>query len=77
MAQLSVFRKLCVFCGSGVGSRPIYREVAAQFGQLFATSGIELVYGGGHVGLMGSIADAALGAGGTGYGCDAAGLDRP
>lgn len=64
MALLSVFRKLCIFCGSSLGSRPVYREVAEQLGQLLARNGIELVYGGGHVGLMGAVADAALGAGG-------------
>ena len=62
MALLSVFRKLWIFCGSSLGSRPVYREMAAQLGQILARNGIELVYGGRHVGLMGAVADAALGA---------------
>src|SRR5215203_4494525 len=57
-------RKICVFCGSSSGSRPIYRETAQRLGSLLAESGIGLVYGGAHRGLMGILADAALAAGG-------------
>ncbi|KMO39082.1 LOG family protein [Methylobacterium variabile] len=56
--------RLCVFCGSSDGARPLYREAATALGRYFAESGIELVYGGGKVGLMGAVADGALGAGG-------------
>ncbi len=57
-------KRICVFCGSAPGSRPIYGEMARQFGALVAARGLELVYGGGHVGMMGILADAALAAGG-------------
>ncbi len=58
-------RRICVFCGSRMGSRPEYRALAARLGTLLGEKGIELVYGGGNVGLMGVVADAALAAGGT------------
>jgi uncharacterized protein (TIGR00730 family) len=57
-------RSLCVFCGSSPGARPDYRAAAEALGVLLAGRGIRLVYGGGHVGLMGILADAALHAGG-------------
>ena len=57
-------KRVCVFCGSSVGNQPIYRETAEAMGTLLAKKGITLVYGGGHVGLMGVIADAVLAAGG-------------
>jgi uncharacterized protein (TIGR00730 family) len=53
-----------VFCGSNFGDKPIYRELAEQLGRTLAARGLTLVYGGGNVGLMGVVADAALGAGG-------------
>jgi uncharacterized protein (TIGR00730 family) len=59
-----VVRRVCVYCGSSVGENPIYRETARGVGELLAASGMGLVYGGGNVGLMGVIADAALAAGG-------------
>jgi len=55
-------RSLCVFCGSSPGARPEYRDAARAFGQVLASRGIRLVYGGGHVGLMGVVAVAVLGA---------------
>jgi uncharacterized protein (TIGR00730 family) len=57
-------RSLCVFCGSNAGGRPSYRAAADALGLALARRGQRLVYGGGHVGLMGVVADAALGAGG-------------
>ncbi len=57
-------RRVCVFCGSKVGSDERYRLAAVELGQLLVQSGIGLVYGGGSVGLMGVIADAVLAAGG-------------
>lgn len=57
-------RRVCVFCGSNVGQQPAYAEAAQAMGALLARRGIGLVYGGGNVGLMGVIADAALAAGG-------------
>jgi uncharacterized protein (TIGR00730 family) len=57
-------RHLCVFCGSSAGNRLEYAEAATQLGRLLAERGLGLVYGGGHVGLMGVLADAVLAAGG-------------
>jgi uncharacterized protein (TIGR00730 family) len=56
--------RLCVFCGSSPGRDPAYGAAAAQVGRILAGRGIGLVYGGGRVGLMGVLADAALAAGG-------------
>ena len=56
---------ICVFCGSNAGNQPIYRSEAEKLGRLLAARGIELVYGGGNIGLMGAVADACLEAGGT------------
>ena len=61
---LSTIRRICVYCGSSSGALPIYRDGAVRVGRLLAEAGIGLVYGGGHVGLMGAVADAALAAGG-------------
>ncbi|HEU4653616.1 MAG TPA: TIGR00730 family Rossman fold protein [Steroidobacteraceae bacterium] len=58
-------KSLCVFCGSRAGGHPEYVELARACGTMLAERGIALVYGGGRVGLMGAIADAALAAGGT------------
>ncbi len=57
-------RSVAVFCGSRAGSDPVYAAAAAALGAGLAAAGIRLVYGGGGVGLMGIVADAALGAGG-------------
>ncbi len=59
-----VLRSICVFCGASTGTDPVYREAAAAMGRTLAEQGITLVYGGGAVGLMGVVADAALAAGG-------------
>ncbi len=59
-----MFQRLCVFCGSSSGSSPAYAHAAHAVGQLLAHRGIELVYGGGNVGLMGIMADACLQHGG-------------
>ncbi|WP_437685354.1 TIGR00730 family Rossman fold protein [Sorangium sp. So ce176] len=56
--------RICVYCGSNPGASPAYREAAVRLGELLAARGIGLVYGGGRVGLMGAIADAALARGG-------------
>lgn len=55
---------VCVYCGSSSGLDPRHADVAARLGRLLADEGIDLVYGGGAVGLMGTLADAALAAGG-------------
>lgn len=54
---------LCVFCGAGLGARPEYAEAAHAVGTEVGRRGWTLVYGGGRVGLMGAVADAALEAG--------------
>ncbi len=55
---------VCVFCGSREGLRPSYTAAARRMGAMIARRGLRLVYGGGRVGLMGVLADAALGEGG-------------
>ncbi len=57
-------RSICVFCGASPGAYPVYAEAAAALGRELAQRGMTLVYGGGEVGLMGVVADAALAAGG-------------
>ncbi|PON16883.1 TIGR00730 family Rossman fold protein [Candidatus Entotheonella serta] len=56
---------ICVYCGSQAGTDMRYRQTAARMGQLLAEQGYGLVYGGGHVGLIGTVAEAALEAGGS------------
>jgi uncharacterized protein (TIGR00730 family) len=57
-------RRVCVFCGASSGRLPEYAEAARAFGAAAAARGLGVVYGGGRVGLMGAVADAALAAGG-------------
>lgn len=57
-------RAVCVYCGSNKGARPVYAERAHELGTRLAREGLAVVYGGGNVGLMGIVADAALAAGG-------------
>lgn len=57
-------KSVCVYCGSNSGADPAFIAAARQAGQVIAGRGLTLVYGGGQVGLMGEIADAALAAGG-------------
>jgi uncharacterized protein (TIGR00730 family) len=59
-----MLKRICVFCGSSSGTREIYAQTAEEVGRLLAQRGIELVYGGGKLGLMGTVADACLAAGG-------------
>jgi uncharacterized protein (TIGR00730 family) len=63
-----VIGSVCVFCGSNSGNDPAYANVARDFGVLLAKSQITLIYGGGHVGLMGIVADAVLAGGGKAIG---------
>lgn len=55
---------VCVFCGASTGTNPLYREAAQALGRALAERKLTLVYGGGAVGLMGIVADAALAVGG-------------
>ena len=58
-------KRLAVFCGSAAGNQPVYAEAAELTAREIAKRNIGLVYGGGHVGLMGILADATLEAGGS------------
>jgi uncharacterized protein (TIGR00730 family) len=60
--------RIAVFCGSSSGRDPSSLEHAAAFGRLLAARGVELVYGGARVGLMGALADAVLAQGGRAIG---------
>lgn len=57
-------KRICVFCGSNGGADGIYLETAGKVGEFLARENIELVYGGGRVGLMGKVADTVLAGGG-------------
>jgi len=57
-------KSICVYCGSNSGGKPAYAERAIALGTRMASEGIRLVYGGGNIGLMGTIADAVLAGGG-------------
>jgi uncharacterized protein (TIGR00730 family) len=61
---MSTFRKVCVFAGSSQGTNVVYQVAARELGAALARAGIGVVYGGGRIGLMGVLADAALEAGG-------------
>jgi uncharacterized protein (TIGR00730 family) len=68
---------VCVFCGSQPGGRPEYLAAARELGSMLARSGIGIVYGGGHIGMMGALADAALAAAGRVVGVIPEHLMRP
>ena len=57
-------RRVCVFCGSSSGTDRRYRDTASELAETLAARDVEVVYGGGHVGLMGVVADTAMAAGG-------------
>jgi uncharacterized protein (TIGR00730 family) len=59
-----MLKRICVFCGSSPGTQEIYARTAREFGRLLNDRGLELVYGGGKVGLMGAVADGCLAGGG-------------
>ena len=61
---MPAIRSVCVFCGASTGKAPAYTSAAEAVGTALAERGIRLVYGGGRLGLMGAVADAALAAGG-------------
>lgn len=58
-------KSIVVFCGSSAGNKPAYANAAKEIGSLLANKGIRVVYGGARVGIMGAVAEAALGAGGA------------
>ena len=59
------YKSICVYCGSNMGTDPVYAEAARAMGRTLAQRGVRLVYGGGQVGLMGVVADACIDAGGA------------
>lgn len=61
-------KAVCVYCGSANGARPVYAEAAKAFGRALVEADLALVYGGGSVGLMGTIADEVLARGGRAIG---------
>jgi uncharacterized protein (TIGR00730 family) len=61
-------RKLCVFCGSSSGSNPAYADAAVVLGNALVDNNIELIYGGGRLGLMGTVADTVIERGGRATG---------
>jgi uncharacterized protein (TIGR00730 family) len=61
-------KAVCVYCGSSFGTKPVYAEAARSFGRALVEADLALVYGGGKVGLMGTIADAVMAAGGRAIG---------
>lgn len=69
-------KRICVFCGSNSGADPIFLETAGKVGEFLARENIELVYGGGRVGLMGKVADTVLASGGRVIGAIPAALDK-
>ena len=62
------FTSVCVYCGSSPGADPRFGRAAAKLGELIAERQLRLVYGGGHVGLMGILADSVLANGGEVHG---------
>ncbi|HET9431844.1 MAG TPA: TIGR00730 family Rossman fold protein, partial [Chitinophagaceae bacterium] len=59
---------LAVFCGSHIGRNPVYVEHAIQLGEILVAKNITLIYGGGSVGIMGTIADTVINGGGKAIG---------
>jgi uncharacterized protein (TIGR00730 family) len=65
---MTTLKRLAVYCGSAPGTDPAFAEAARQTGEAMAARGIDLVYGGGKLGLMGIVADAVRDGGGNTYG---------
>ena len=61
---MSILKTICVYCGSGPGKNPAFVAAARRFGKILADNGIELIYGGGSIGLMGELAKSVLKHGG-------------
>jgi uncharacterized protein (TIGR00730 family) len=65
---MTILKRLAVYCGSAPGTDPAFAAAARATGEALAASGIDLVYGGGKLGLMGIVADTVVAAGGKTYG---------
>ena len=74
---MTPLRAACVFCGSQAGAKPAYLNAARELGVALARAGVTAIYGGGHVGMMGALADSALAAGGRVVGVIPEHLMRP
>lgn len=74
---MTAMRSVCVFCGSLPGALPDYLQAARDLGAALAQRGTTVVYGGGHIGMMGALADSALAAGGRVVGVIPQHLMRP
>src|SRR5579864_8654460 len=61
---MNKIKTVCVYCGSGPGTNPLFTEAAKAFGKVLAENGIRLVYGGGSLGIMGAVASSVLDHGG-------------
>lgn len=61
-------KSICVFCGASLGADPAFKDAAEDLGARMAAQGIRLVFGAGHVGMMGTVADAVLAGGGEAVG---------
>ena len=61
-------KRLAVYCGSAPGAQPVFAEATKDTAKAMVSRGVELVYGGGRLGLMGLIADSVLDLGGQVYG---------
>ena len=75
--MIGVIASLCIYCGSNTGSDPAHSALALALGETCARRGIELVFGGGAIGLMGAAADGALAAGGRVVGIIPNFLEQP
>src|SRR6266581_9358864 len=62
---MSTIESICVYCASGPGNDPAFMNAATKLGRILAENGVRLVYGGGSVGLMGTLADSVLDHGGA------------
>ena len=63
-AGMSEIASICVYCGTGIGASPVYEAAARELGTAMAQAGIRLVYGGGSLGLMGTLARSVIAGGG-------------
>ncbi len=61
---MSEIRNVCVYCGSGPGTNPVFMQAATALGRTLAENGVRLIYGGGSLGMMGAVAAATLAHGG-------------
>lgn len=65
---MTKIKSMAVFCGSADGNNPAYIEGARELGKIMAENGVDLIYGAGHVGMMGAVAESVLKAGGRAIG---------